>query len=113
MKNTLASEGGRIVLNRDRGTLRGGHSEAVRRLAALPVPPPLSVYDSDQALSHLLLDQAAYLRAVTDALAPVFERCADDAADYGGARSESFDLVRAAVEDFIAPISSAAHGLDE
>jgi hypothetical protein len=32
-------------------------------------------------------------------------------ADYGGARIESFDLVRAATEDFVAPITDAAERL--
>lgn len=92
-------------------TLRARHNEAVRRLAALPVPPAVSVYDSDAERGYLLLDQIVYLRAVVDAFAPVFERRADDAVDHGGARAESFDLVRGAAEDFIAPISAAAHAL--
>ena len=96
-----------------RDSLGRRHNEAVRRLAALAVPPSPSPYDPNQALRGLLLDQVAYLRVVTETLAPVFERCADDAADCGGARAESFDLVRASVEDFVAPISSAAYLLDE
>jgi hypothetical protein len=96
---------------RERDTLRGRHNEALRRLAALLVPPPPSVYDSRSELGYLLHDQVAYLRQVVDALAPVFERTADDAVDYGGARTESFDLVRAAAEDFIAPLVNAAEDL--
>jgi hypothetical protein len=59
----------------------------------------------------LLLDQIAYLRQVVDTVAAVFECAADDAADYGGARVESFDFVRAATEDFVAPITDAAEQL--
>lgn len=96
---------------RQRDTLRARHNETVRRLATLPVPPGPSIYDSHAELGFLLLDQRAYLRAAIEALEPVFARCADDAADHGGARAESFDLIRAAAEDFIAPISSAAETL--
>jgi hypothetical protein len=96
---------------RERNTLRACHNQTVCRLASLPVPPPLSVYDTAPELGHLLLDQVAYLRQVVDAVSAVFECAADDAADYGGARIESFDLVRAATEDFVAPITDAAERL--
>ena len=102
-----------LRLSRARDTLSRRHSEALRRLATLSVPPSPSLHDPERVLGRLLLDHAAYLRAVTETLAPVFERCADDAADYAGARSEDFDLVRASVEDFVAPIASAAYLLDE
>lgn len=91
-----------------RDTLRSRHHQTVCRLAALPLPPAPSVYDSRSELGHLLLDQITYLRQVVDAVATVFEGAADDAADYAGARAESFDIVRAAVEDFVAPITIAA-----
>lgn len=96
---------------RQRDTLRARHTETVRRLAALPVPPPPSVYDPPSEIGFLLIDHIAYLRAAIDALESLFERCADDAADHGGARAESYDLIRAAAEDFIAPISAAAEEL--
>ena len=96
---------------RMRDTPRSRHQGTVCRLAALPVPPAPSVYDSRSELGHLLLDQVTYLRQVTDAVATVFEGAADDGADYAGARVESFDLVRAAVEDFVAPITIAAEHL--
>jgi len=69
------------------------------------------VYDSRSEVGHLLLDQIVYLRQIADAVATVFEGVADDGADYAGARAESFDLVRAAVEDFVAPITIAAERL--
>ena len=98
-------------LQHTRETLRVSYNHTVRRLAALPVPPPPSIYDSRCELGHLLLDQVKFLRQVIDAVAAVFERAADDAADYAGARAESFDLVRAALEDFVAPITDAAERL--
>lgn len=98
-------------LQRERCSLRDRHHQTVCRLAALPVPLPLAVYDTGPELGHLLLDRIAYLRQVVDAVSAVFERAADDAADYGGARIESFDLVRAATEDFVAPITNAAERL--
>lgn len=97
--------------SRLRDTLRARHHETVCRLAALPVPPSPSVYDSRVEIGHLLLEHIAYLRQVADAVATVFERAADDGADHAGARAESFDLVRAAVEDFVAPITIAAERL--
>ena len=75
------------------------------------MPPPPSVYDSRCEVGHLLLDQVTFLRQVIESVAEVFERAADDAADYAGARVESFDLVRAALEDFVAPITDAAERL--
>lgn len=96
---------------RQRNTLHTCHNEVVRLLAALPVPPPPSGYDTGPEVGHLLLDQIIYLRQVVDAVGVVFERVADDAADCGGARLESFDLVRAATEDFVAPITNAAERL--
>ena len=96
---------------RTRDTLRARYQRTVCRLTALPVPPPPSVYDSRCEVGHLLLDQVTFLRQVVDAVAAVFERAADDAADYAGARAESFDLVRAALEDFVTPITDAAERL--
>lgn len=58
-----------------------------------------------------MLGHVAYLRQLVDLCGPLFERAADDAADHGGARAESFDIVRAAVEDFVAPITSVAERL--
>lgn len=95
----------------ERNTLRACHIEAVHRLAVLPLPPTPSVYDPGRELGHVLLDQIAYLRQLVDTVGAVFECVADDAADYGGARVESYDIVRAATEDFIAPITNAAEGL--
>lgn len=92
-------------------TLRGEHNQMVKRLAALPVPPAPSVYDTHSDLGYLLQDQITYLRALLDAFAPLFERCADNAADHGGAKAESFDLIRGAAEDFIAPIGMAGEEL--
>jgi len=89
-------------------TIRADHNEMVKRLAAMPVPPAASIYDDHSELGFMLSDHVAYLRCVVDAIAPVFERCADDAADYGGAKAESFDIVRGGVEDFLAPIISAS-----
>jgi len=100
-----------LASQRSRDTPRSRHQETVCRLAALPPPPAPSVYDSRSELGYLLLDQVTYLRQVADALATVFEGAADDGADYAGARAESFDLVRAAVEDFVAPITIAAEHL--
>jgi len=82
-------------------TIRADHNEMVKRLAAMPVPPDASIYNAQRRLYRM---EVAYLRCVVDAIAPVFERCADDAADYGGAKAESFDIVRGGVEDFLAPI---------
>lgn len=95
----------------ERESLRCVHQEAVRRLATLDAPPPLSVYDPVTEISHVLLEQVAYLRQVVDLCSPLFERVADDAADYAGARAESFDVIRAAVEDYLAPITDAADQL--
>lgn len=89
------------------------HNQMVLRLTAIPAPPALSVYDARAERAYLLLEHIRYLRSLIDALAPVFEHCADDAADHGGARAESFDLVRAAVEDFVAPIGEAASALTD
>lgn len=108
---SVASHKPSLSSERARDTLRTRHHQTVCRLAALSVPPAPSVYDSRCELGHLLLDQIAYLRQVTDAVATVFEGAADDGADYAGARAESFDLVRAAVEDFVAPITIAAERL--
>jgi hypothetical protein len=100
-----------LASQRVRDTLRARHQQTVCRLAALPVPPPASVYDSRPELGHSLFDQIVFLRQIVDSVAAVFERVADDAADYAGARVESFDLVRAAVEDFVGPMTDAAERL--
>lgn len=92
----FASTTQRTAHRRAIDTLRSDHNQMLKRLAALPVPPAPSVYDTHSELGFLLLDQIVYLRALVDAFAPLFERCADDAADHGGARAESFDLIRGA-----------------
>lgn len=94
-----------------RGSERAHHAEAVRQLAQLHVPPGPSIYDPQSEIGALLRDQTAFLRRVIDILEPIFSRVADDAADYGGARAESFDIVRAAAEDYLAPITLVAERL--
>lgn len=96
---------------RKRDTPGARHQETLRRLAALDVPPSLSVYDPPAAVGVVLLEHVTYLRQLVDLCAPLFEAAADDAADCGGARIESFDIVRGAVEDFVAPITDAAERL--
>ncbi len=99
---------------RDRETLGTCHNESLRQLAALPVPPAPSIYDTKPERAWAFHGQVIFLRQIVDLLEPVFVRAADDAADYGGVRVESFDLIRGAVEDFVAPITVAAEqGFDE
>lgn len=87
------------------------HRETVARLASVTAPPALSVYDPANEIGGLVLEHVDYLRRLVDIFCPIFERVADDAADYGGARAESFEIVRAAIEDFVAPLSDAAERL--
>jgi len=98
----------------DRETLGTCHKESLRQLAALPVPPAPSVYDSKPELAWAFHGHVIFLRQIVDLLEPFFMRAADDAADFGGVRVESFDIIRGAVEDFVAPITVAAEQcLDE
>jgi hypothetical protein len=97
----------------DRETLGTCHIESLRQLAALPVPPAPSVYDTKRELAWVFHGQVIFLRQIVDLIEPVFMRAADDAADFGGVRVESFDLIRGAIEDFVAPITVAAEQIDD
>lgn len=93
-------------------TLRARHNALVAKLTNLPVPPRPDVYMRVSTIQECMADDVKYLRAVFDAFRPVCERIADDAADYGGARIESFDIVLAAIEDFLDPVVAAAERED-
>ena len=84
-------------------TLRARHNQAIADLTKLPVPPSPTTFDSHGERAWLLESQVAYMRAVWKAVKPVFERCADDARDYCGARVESIDLIDATLDGDILP----------
>ena len=88
-------------------TLRARHNQAVADLTKMNVPPSPTLYDSPCERAWLLEHQVDYMRAVWAAVKPCFERCADDARDYCGARVMDIDFIDAALADITAGFINA------
>ena len=100
---TTASEMQRAAFSRALDSLRARHNQAIADLTKLPVPPSPTLFDSHGERAWLLEAHVTYMRACWAALKPCFERCADDARDYTGARIESIDLMDATLDGDIIP----------
>ena|SRR3990167_5357845 len=88
-------------------SLRSRHNQAVADLTKMNVPPSPQLYDSPCERAWLLEHQVDYMRAVWAAVKPCFERCADDARDYCGARVMDIDFIDAALADITAGFINA------
>ena len=105
---TVASSGA----NQQRVKTHDIRFELAWNLAFVAAPTPPYSFEPASERAWFLLEQAKYLRTITEAIRPVFEKAANDAAD-NGARIESFDIVQGAVEDFISGFTAEADALED
>ena len=102
----------RAELTKHRVQTADVHASMAGALVNLKAPVPPFVGEPPSETAWFLREQAKYLRAITEAIKPAFERAADDAAD-NGARIESFEIIEGAVEDFVAGFTTEAERLEE
>lgn len=90
--------------------LRELHNRLLAKLTNLAVPPSCQVFDAHGERAWWLEANAQYLRAIIDAIEPVFSKAADDARGYScsGASFEDFAIVEGGALDFISPFHVAA-----
>lgn len=97
-------------LRRTEPTLSELHNRLLAKLTNLAVPPSCQVFDAHGERAWWLEANAQYLRAIIDAIEPVFSKAADDARGYScsGASFEDFAIVEGGALDFISPFHVAA-----
>lgn len=95
-------------------TARGRHDAMIAKLTSIRVPVEPSVYDNHASIAAWLEDTATYLRAVHEALVPIFEHASQEANDVAWPYvPEEIAILTGGADDFIAPFKCAAERMGD
>ena len=92
---------------------RQRHDAMIGRLGAIRVPVEPSVYDNHASIAAWLEDTAEYLKAVQDAIRPVFVNASEEANDVAWPFvPEEIAIIDGGFQDFIAAFKCAQDRLE-